>query len=151
MYSLIHQIQKMVDMRWEAVLVLFLIFSCNSNLLKKVPNTKNLNKNCSGIEKYIKNNWKKNKMKEYYYCESEFLTVIQRDYRRCILSLNKDEITELLGDPVAAQSDEEMTFYYLDEGCLRTPPNNCNMLIFYFDKKKGKVLDYQTMPYVTHN
>ncbi len=137
-------------MRWEAILILFLIFSCNSNLLKKVSNTRNLNENCSGIEEYIKNNWKKDKTKEYYYYEREFLTVIQRDYRQCILSLNKDEITELLGNPVT-QSDEEMMFYYLDEGCLRTPPNNCNMLIFYFDKKIGKVLDYQTMPYVIHN
>jgi hypothetical protein len=122
------------------------IASCSTfKYVKPVIEQSELSPECENLVPLIKSKWKKHRKKNFYEGEDDFLTVIQRDYRRCITSLTKTEIIKLFGQP--AEDDPDFAFYFLNETCLQSMPENCQTLIFYFKDDNKKVYEYLLQPY----
>jgi hypothetical protein len=101
---------------------------------------------CGEIISLIENNWLKNRRSNFYLAKGDFLTVLQRDYRPCVMSLNREQVVKLFGQPV--EEDDGNAFYFLNEGCNNLPPDDCSIFIFYFDDEgSGLVIEYLTQPY----
>ncbi len=100
---------------------------------------------CKELVPLIEENWKKHKKLDYYKAEGDFLTIVQRDYRKCITSLTKEELIKFFGQPVGDDSD--FAYYFLNETCVQPMRENCQAFIFYFNADNEKVTEYLVHPF----
>jgi hypothetical protein len=131
---------------WAVLVVLTSTVSCSTfQPVKPVVSQVNLPNECEQLISLVQENWKKHKKLNYYKGEKDFLTIIQRDYRKCITSLTKKEIIAVLGQPV--KDDSDFVYYFLGESCLHPMRENCEALIFYLNEDSGKVNEYLVHPF----
>ena len=104
-----------------------------------------LSADCGELVSIVKENWKKHRKLNFYKGEGEFLTIIQRDYRKCITSLTKKDIINLFGQPV--KDDPDFAYYFLGEMCLQTMRKDCQALIFYFSEDNKRVTEFLIHPF----
>lgn len=131
---------------WAVLVILTCTVSCSTfQSVKPVVSQVILPNDCDKLVSLTHENWKKHKKLNYYKGENDFLTIIQRDYRKCITSLTKKEIISILGQP--AKDDPDFVYYFLGESCLQPMRENCEALIFYFSEDSGKVNEYLVHPF----
>jgi hypothetical protein len=133
------------------IILLFFSTLIFSSCIPSKKNTVSFTDECKFVEKVIEKDWKKAENENYFIRNDDFLLRLQKDYRNCIIGLSRNDIITLFGKPFE-ENDLEISYYFLDKGCMEVLPKNCEMLIFYHDKsEQRKVIGYDIQKHVYHD
>lgn len=128
------------------------ITSCSFKSVKPSIQQENLPIECDGLITIVEKNWKQHKKLKYYLYNEEFLTILQKDYKDCLMKLKKKDVISLLGQPTE-NLEEDYIYYSLNEGCMSVSPQSCKILVFHFREQSGQMfaIEVQSHDAILHN